>query len=133
MASTAQAVTPRCAMPGDAGKVDANLDGASPQPVVPAVGQVSPGCLGREAPTMLGPVYTAQLSEVISQATAPSFLLGAVSGFVAVLIGRMNDVIGRARTINAIADDDVARVHLKGDVPRLVRRARLLNRAIYLA
>ena len=29
---------------------------------------------------------TTQLSQVIAQATAPSFLLGAVSGFVAVLI-----------------------------------------------
>ena len=79
------------------------------------------------------PAATTQLSQVISQATAPAFLLGAVSGFVAVLIGRMNGVIDRIRTINAIADDDHARQHLKGDLPRLMRRARLLNRAVYLA
>jgi hypothetical protein len=76
---------------------------------------------------------TTQLSQVIAQATAPSFLLGAVSGFVAVLIGRMNGVIDRIRTINAIADDDHPRQHLKGDLPRLILRARLLNRAVYLA
>lgn len=79
------------------------------------------------------PAATTQLSQVISQATAPSFLLGAVSGFVAVLIGRMNGVIDRIRTINAIADDDHARQHLKDDLPRLILRARLLNRAVYLA
>jgi hypothetical protein len=33
------------------------------------------------------PAQTEQLSQVIAQATAPSFLLGAVSGFVAVLMG----------------------------------------------
>lgn len=78
-------------------------------------------------------VAATQLSQVIAQATAPSFLLGAVSGFVAVLIGRMNGVIDRIRTINAISDDDAARRHLKGDLPRLIRRAQLLNRAVYLA
>lgn len=78
-------------------------------------------------------VATGQLSQVISQATAPSFLLGAVSGFVAVLIGRMNGVLDRIRTINAIADDDHARRHLKDDLPRLIKRAHLLNRAVYLA
>ena len=78
-------------------------------------------------------VPTTQLSQVIAQATAPSFLLGAVSGFVAVLIGRMNGVLDRIRTINAIAEEDAARQRLKGDLPRPIRRAQLLNRAIYLA
>jgi Mg/Co/Ni transporter MgtE len=74
-----------------------------------------------------------QLAQVISQATAPSFLLGAVSGFVAVLMGRMNGVIDRIRAVNAIADDDAARIYLKADLPRLKLRARLLNDAVYLA
>jgi hypothetical protein len=74
-----------------------------------------------------------QLSQVIEHATAPAFLLGAVSGFVAVLMGRMNGVIDRIRTVNAIAADDTARSQLKADLPRLIRRARLLNRAIHLA
>lgn len=80
-----------------------------------------------------GPIQTEQLSQVIAQATAPSFLLGAVSGFVAVLMGRMNGVIDRIRAVNAIPDDDSARAYLKADLPRLKRRAALLNSAIYLS
>ena len=78
-------------------------------------------------------VPTTQLSQVIAQATAPSFLLGAVSGFVAVLIGRLNGVIDRIRAINAIPEQDAARQYLKVDLPRLIRRAGLLNHAVYLA
>lgn len=74
-----------------------------------------------------------QLSQVIAQATAPSFLLGAVAGFVSVLIGRMNEVLNRIRTINAIGDADPERSHLRADLPRLILRAKLLNRAIFLA
>ncbi len=82
---------------------------------------------------MVEPLQVEQLSQVIAQATAPSFLLGAVSGFVAVLIGRMNNVLDRIRTINAIGENDPSRGRLKADLPRLVRRAGLLNRAILLA
>jgi hypothetical protein len=74
-----------------------------------------------------------QLSQVISHATAPAFLLGAVAAFVAILVGRMNGIIDRVRNLNMIADDDVPRAHLKSDIPRLKRRARLMNDAIYLA
>jgi hypothetical protein len=81
----------------------------------------------------IGLVQTDQLAHVIAQATAPSFLLGAVSGFVAVLMGRMNGIIDRIRVVNAIADDDPTRAHLKADLPRLKRRAKLMNDAIYLA
>jgi hypothetical protein len=73
-----------------------------------------------------------QLSQVISHATAPAFLLGAVAGFVSILIARMNDIIDRVRSLNSI-DDDTPRAHLKSDIPRLERRARLMNNAIYLA
>ena len=78
-------------------------------------------------------VAPTQLSQVIAQATAPAFLLGAVSGFVSVLMGRMNGVIDRIGIVNAISPDDAARAGLKADLPRLIRRAALLNRAIYLA
>jgi Protein of unknown function (DUF2721) len=81
----------------------------------------------------IDPAQTVQLSQVIAQATAPSFLLGAVSGFVAVLMGRMNGVLDRLRAVNAIPDDDVARAYLKADLPRLKRRTKLMNDAIYLA
>ena len=74
-----------------------------------------------------------QLSQVIAQATAPSFLLGAVAAFISVLIARMNRIIDRSQALNAISDDDVSKASLKADIPRLKRRARVLNRAILYA
>jgi hypothetical protein len=68
-----------------------------------------------------------QLSQVMSQATAPAFVLGAVAAFVAVLLNRMTSVIERIRSLNEIANDDIARAHLKSDIPRLRQRAKLLN------
>jgi Protein of unknown function (DUF2721) len=79
------------------------------------------------------PTDLSQLSQVIAHATAPAFLLGAVAGFVSILIARMNGIIDRVRNLNMIADADAARLHLKSDIPRLKRRARLMNNAIYLA
>ncbi len=73
------------------------------------------------------------LSQVISQATAPAFLLGAVSGFLAVLMARMNGIIDRFRSLNAITDDDKSQARLKSDLPRLKRRAKLMNHAIFFA
>ena len=72
---------------------------------------------------------TGQLSQVMVQATAPAFILGAVAGFVSILLGRMTSVIDRIRSLNEIADGDTARAHLKSDIPRLRRRAKLLNSA----
>jgi hypothetical protein len=74
-----------------------------------------------------------QLSQVIGQATAPAFLLGAVAGFVSILVGRMNAVVDRIRYLNEIDDDDGSRSHLKSDIPRLRRRLRLLSNATRLA
>ena len=74
-----------------------------------------------------------QLSQVITQVTAPAFLLGAVASFTSVLIARMNRIIDRSQTLNAIGDDDVSRAHLKLDIPRLKRRAVLLNKSILFA
>ena len=76
---------------------------------------------------------TAQLSRVMEQATAPAFILGAVAGFISILLGRMTSVIDRIRNLNEIADGDTARAHLKSDIPRLRRRAKLLNSATHLA
>jgi hypothetical protein len=73
------------------------------------------------------------LSQVISHALAPAFLLGAVAGFVSILVGRMNAIIDRVRNLNMIADDDGPRARLKSDIPRLKLRARLLNAAIRFA
>jgi hypothetical protein len=74
-----------------------------------------------------------QLAQIMSHATAPAFILGAVAGFISILIARMEIIIGRIRSLNEIADDDAARAQLKSDIPRLKRRAKLLNNAIRLA
>ena len=70
------------------------------------------------------------LSQVISHATAPAFMLGAVAGFVSILITRMDGVIDRIRSLSTIADDDRPRARLKADIPRLKHRVHLLNQAI---
>jgi hypothetical protein len=75
----------------------------------------------------------AQLSQVITQVTAPAFLLGAVASFTSVLIARMNRIIDRTQALNAISDDEVSRVQLKLDIPQLKRRAVLLNKSILFA
>ncbi|AYG58932.1 DUF2721 domain-containing protein [Rhizobium jaguaris] len=84
---------------------------------------------------MLNEVATAeQISRVISQATAPAFLLGAVAAFISVLITRMNRIVDRSNVLSALPEDDPARGHLRVIVlPRLKRRARLLNKAIECA
>jgi hypothetical protein len=74
-----------------------------------------------------------QLSHVISQAAAPAFLLGALAAFIALLINRLNRIIDRTVVLNGIPDDDTARSRLKADLPRLMRRAAMINRAIFWA
>jgi hypothetical protein len=74
-----------------------------------------------------------QISRVISQATAPAFLLGAVAAFISLLITRMNRIMDRSNTIIATPDHDPDRARLKAHLPRLSRRARLMNRAIECA
>ena len=75
----------------------------------------------------------AQLSRVMEQAPAPAFILGAVAGFISILLGRMTSVIDRIRNLNEIAEGDTVRAYLKSDIPRLRRRAKLLNSATHLA
>src|SRR5207245_1683266 len=53
--------------------------------------------------------------------------------FIAVLISRMNRIIDRTIVLNGIPDDDTAKSRLKADLPRLMRRARMVNRAILWA
>ena len=73
------------------------------------------------------------LSQIISQVVAPSFVLGAVTGLISMLYARVNVVVDRIRAIKAIPDEDVARLRLRGDLPRLLRRVHLLRRAVLLA
>jgi hypothetical protein len=74
-----------------------------------------------------------QLSHVMSQATAPAFVLGADAGFVSILLGQMTSVVERIRAVNDISGDDCSRTHLRSDLPRLWRRAHLLRNATHLA
>lgn len=74
-----------------------------------------------------------QLSQVISQAAAPAFLLGAQAAFIAVLISRLNRIVDRTMVLNSIPGDDTVRSRLKADLPRLMRRAAMVNRAIFWA
>lgn len=74
-----------------------------------------------------------QLSQVISQAAAPAFLLGALAAFISVLISRLNRIIDRTIVLNGIPAEDAARSRLKADLPRMMWRATLVNRAILWA
>ena len=74
-----------------------------------------------------------QLSQILSHAIAPAFLLGAVAGYISILLTRMTTIIDRIRSLNDIADEDAARIRLRSDIPRLKRRAELLNKATDLA
>jgi hypothetical protein len=74
-----------------------------------------------------------QLSQIISQATAPAFLLGAMAGLISVLVGRLNRIIDRTNALTAVPNEDPARGHLRTDIPRLERRAKLVNKAIEFA
>jgi Protein of unknown function (DUF2721) len=72
-----------------------------------------------------------QLSSIIGSVAAPAFLLGAVAAFISVLISRMNRVIDRSQFLHGIADEDGSKAYLKADIPRLKRRATLLNQSIF--
>ena len=74
-----------------------------------------------------------ELSKIISQATAPAFLLGAMAGLVSVLMGRLNRIVDRGSALLAIRDDDPVSGHLKAEIPLLKRRARLIGKAIEFA
>ena len=73
------------------------------------------------------------IARVMSQATAPAFVLGAVAAFTSALFGRMTSVIERIRSLNEISDEDTTRGHLKSDIARLQRRLELLTSATQLA
>ncbi len=74
-----------------------------------------------------------RLADAISHAVAPTFLLGATAAFVSLLMGRFNGILDRIRYVNLIDDQDPERGHLRSDLPRLKKRARLINDAILAA
>jgi hypothetical protein len=73
------------------------------------------------------------LETAITHATAPAFLLGAVAGFLSILVSRLERVVDRVRarrtaTIAATDEELNARVS-----EALTRRMKLLSHAIFLA
>jgi hypothetical protein len=74
-----------------------------------------------------------QVARVISEATAPAFLLGAVAAFISVLITRMNRIVDRINIIVAKPDTDPDRARTKAILPRLSARLKLMNHAIEYA
>jgi hypothetical protein len=73
-----------------------------------------------------------RLSQAITHAIAPAFVLGAVAGFTSILSARLETIMARLRAINALPDGH-AKAHLKADIPRLKRRAKRPIQAILLA
>ena len=73
------------------------------------------------------------LTQIISQVVAPAFLLGAVASFIYLFALRMDGVLARIRDLNNIPDKGHARSLLKADLPRLRRRALLIQRANLLS
>jgi hypothetical protein len=72
-----------------------------------------------------------ELARIIGSVAAPAFLLGAVASFISVLISRITHVIERSQYLHGIADSDASKAYLKIDLPRLRRRAALLNRSLF--
>jgi hypothetical protein len=69
------------------------------------------------------------LSIAITHATAPAFMLGAVAGFLSILIGRLDLVAGGLR---ALREPDAASRDPSGAIAAtLKRRMELLSRAVY--
>lgn len=71
-----------------------------------------------------------RLTQIFSQATAPTFFLGAVAAFVSLMSSRLSAAVSRIRALNAIPEGDPARAYLKRDLDRWRRRAALLNSGI---
>lgn len=74
-----------------------------------------------------------RLTSIFQTAAAPTFFLGAVAGFASLMTSRMSAAMDRVRTLNAIKEDDLDRVHLRDDLDRLLRRAELLKAGIFSA
>ena len=73
------------------------------------------------------------LSNAISHATAPAFMLGAVAGFLSILIARMERIVDRNRALR-LADPGAVDPAVRDAIAAaFARRMVLLSRAIYFA
>jgi hypothetical protein len=70
------------------------------------------------------------LSEIISHVVAPAFTLGAVASFVAILVGRSNDIQLRIRDLKAAGGTTPVG---KAELARLRQRGALLHRAVLMS
>jgi hypothetical protein len=74
-----------------------------------------------------------QLTSIFALAAGPAFLLGAVAGFISLLMSRLKsitDQLDRSVEIGVSGSDQTRH---KQDITELKRRALLLNSATYLA
>jgi hypothetical protein len=74
-----------------------------------------------------------QLSTVISQVTAPAFLLSAVASTVSVLITRLNRVADQYYSTSLMPEGDPGTAERKAELPSLALRAHFMYRAIFWA
>lgn len=65
-----------------------------------------------------------RLSQVIDHTTAPAFLLGAVAGFLAIMLARVENLTQRI---------DDGKVHTVHSLAQVKRRIRLLHWAVFFA
>ncbi|MCK1480478.1 DUF2721 domain-containing protein [Bradyrhizobium sp. 197] len=80
---------------------------------------------------MLETPSVTQLSQVISHAIAPAFILGAVASFISVLVTRLNRIIDRCRIVAPHEGAGLTKDY--PDALQLNRRAALINHALFWA
>src|SRR5258705_10015388 len=74
-----------------------------------------------------------RLTQIFSNAVAPSFFLGAIAAFVSLMMSRLAAVNARINATRAPPDQDRSAVGGRMALRPLTRRARLLNDGIILS
>src|SRR5258706_13126137 len=74
-----------------------------------------------------------RLTQIFSNAVAPSFFLGAIDAFVSLMMSRLAAVNARINATRALPDQDRSAVGSSMALRPLTRRARLLNDGIILS
>jgi hypothetical protein len=74
-----------------------------------------------------------RLTQIFSNAIAPSFFLGAVAAFVSLMMSRLAAVNAHIKATRALPDQDGAAVGSSMALGMLMRRARLLSDGIILS
>jgi Protein of unknown function (DUF2721) len=74
-----------------------------------------------------------RLTQIFSNAVAPSFFLGAIAAFVSLMMSRLAAVNAHIKATRALPDQDRSAVGSSMALRPLARRARLLNDGIILS